>query len=140
MFHNQSNQSGQIDCETCPNINADDVVGAIALRVTFLLPYPFKYSGSPYFCAISSDALYDFSLISLNTSTFNFALSLVSNANPLDCKSECHPKTPKPNALCLLAKLYAFSIYIKALLPSIVPLSLYASILVQNSVTTASKK
>jgi hypothetical protein len=37
-------------------INADEVVGAIAFRVTFLLPYPFKYSGSPNILASSSDA------------------------------------------------------------------------------------
>ena len=68
-------QIGSMPCDTCPKINAEDVVGAIAFKVAFLLPTPFKTSGSPNISARCSEALYDFSFINLKTSVFKLYAS-----------------------------------------------------------------
>src|SRR5680860_743169 len=63
-------QIGSIPCDTCPRMNADDVVGAIAFKVALRLPYPLSTAGSPNFSANSSDALYDLVLIPSKISLF----------------------------------------------------------------------
>src|SRR5690625_7968097 len=90
-------------------MNALEVVGATAVKVEFLRPYPFNISGSPYNSANSFDAFNAFSCISRNIQAFNFDASNDSNGIIFDCKYECQPKAPNPSALCRLAKLYACS-------------------------------
>src|SRR5690625_4272497 len=63
-----------------------------------------------------------------------------SNGIIFDCKYECQPSAPKPNARCLLAKLYARSINSNAFLSSVLSESRNSSSFVLHSVITASKK
>src|SRR5690625_7086494 len=90
-------------------MNALEVVGATAVNVVFLRPYPFNTSGSPYNSASSSEAFSAFSCISRNIHALRFVASILSNGIIFDCKYECHPSAPKPNARLSLAKLYARS-------------------------------
>ena len=59
---------GSIPCETCPRMKAEEVVGATAFKVAFLLPVPLRTFGSPNFLASASEASYDLFLINLNIS------------------------------------------------------------------------
>ena len=48
--------------------------------------------------------------IAVNISAFFIIASIESNGIILDCKYECQPNAPIPNALWFLAKLHALSI------------------------------
>src|SRR6185503_189003 len=87
----------------------EDVVGAMAIVVAFLMPVPRSTSGSPYLSAAHLDAAYVLSRMNCHISTLSFLASTDSNGIIFDCRSECHPRTPMPMARCLSANLVAFS-------------------------------